>query len=225
MPILVGSSCLILAFALNPNAVILGVIFFVIGITYYLLTIADRHSIVFTLAGMKIIAIILVGIFIWILNNLIPISSPIFSYVLLRTLIFICIFSIGTIIFDIFPLTEFVYFFIKRINKKEVAIDVGVGRIIELKEIKSKMIYYINLIISLIQIASALFIFSLVSLIILDNITIESITFGSTVIPQKTAEFLFNSVLLFFGIILLFSGLFSLYLNRETKTLGILKEN
>lgn len=227
LPLVVGSTCLILAFALNPNAVLLGLIILGIGITYYLLTIADRHSIIFTLAGMKFFAVILVGIFIWIINNLGIIISPtpgfttIFSFILLRALVFICIFSIGTIIFDIFPLKEFVYFFIKRINKKEVAIDVGVGRIIELKKIKSKMIYYINLIISLIQIASALFIFSLVSLFIFDVITIDSIAIGSPPIPQKTAEFLFNTVLLFFGLIILFSGIFSLYLNRETKTLGI----
>jgi hypothetical protein len=122
---------------------------------------------------------------------------------------------------DIFPLKEVVFFFIKRINKKEVAIDVGVGRIIELKEVKSKLIYYINLVIGLIQIASSLFIFSLVSLFILNTISIESITYGSKLIPQKTAEFLFNSVLLFFCAILLFSGIFSLILNKETKTLGI----
>jgi APA family basic amino acid/polyamine antiporter/amino acid efflux transporter len=227
LPLVVGSTCLVLAFALNINAILLGLIILGIGVTYYLLTIADRHSIIFTIAGMKFFAFILVGIFIWIINNLSIIVSPtpafttIFSLVLLRILIFICIFSIGTIFFDIFPLKEVVFFFIKRINKKEVAIDVGVGRIIELKKVKSKLIYYINLIIGLIQIAAALFIFSLVVLFVLDIVSIANITFGSTIIPQKTAEFLFNSILLFFGIILLFSGSFSLYLNRETKTLGI----
>ena len=227
LPLIVGSTCLILAFALNPNAILLGLFILVIGIAYYLLTIADRHSIVFTFAGIKFFALILVGIFIWIINNLGILISPtqgfttIFSSVLIRALIFVCIFSIGTIFFDIFPLKELVYFFIKRINKKEVAIDVGVGRIIELKKTKSEFIYYINLLISLIQIASALFIFSLISLFILDIISIDSISLGSPPIPQKTAEFLFNSVLLFLGTILLFSGVFSLYLNRETKSLGI----
>ena len=227
LPLIVGSTCLILAFALNPNAILLGLFILVIGIAYYLLTIADRHSIVFTFAGIKFFALILVGIFIWIINNLGILISPtqgfttIFSSVLIRALIFVCIFSIGTIFFDIFPLKELVYFFIKRINKKEVAIDVGVGRIIELKKTKSEFIYYINLLISLIQIASALFIFSLISLFILNIISIDSISLGSPPIPQKTAEFLFNSVLLFLGTILLFSGVFSLYLNRETKSLGI----
>jgi amino acid transporter len=218
LPILIGSSCLILAFALNINAVILGIIIFVIGITYYLLTLADRHSIVFTIAGLKIIAITLVGIFIWMINNLIPIRSPIFSYVLLRILIFICVFSIGTIFFDIYPLKELVYFFTKRISKKEVAIDIGVGRIIELKKSKSKLIYNINIIIGFIQIASSIFIFSLIALITFDVISIESIRFGSTDIPL---EFFFVAFLTFLGIILLFSGPLSLYLNRETKTLGI----
>ncbi|MFX0029560.1 MAG: amino acid permease, partial [Candidatus Hermodarchaeota archaeon] len=227
LPLVVGSTCLILAFVLNIYAVLLGIVILVIGITYYLLTIADRHSIIFTLAGMKFFAFILVGIFIWIINNLSIITSPspgfvnIFSFIFLRFLIFICIFSIGTIFLDIFPLKELVFFFIKRINKKEVAIDVGVGRIIELKKIKSKLIYYINFAIALVQIASSLFIFSLISLFSLDIISIDNITFGTTEISQRMAEFLFNSILLFFSTILLFSGIFSLYLNRETKTLGI----
>ena len=225
LPILVGSSCLILAFALNPNAVIWGVIIFVIGITYYFLTIADRHSIVFTLAGLKLFAVILVGFFIWILNNLGTITSPIlgftiiFSLGLLRTLIFICIFAIGTIFFDIIPLKELVYFFTKRVSKKEVAIDIGIGRIIELKKTKSKLIYNINIIIGVIQIASSLFIFSLIALITFDVISIESVIFDINGKPM--VEFLFIAFLMFFGTILLFSGPLSLYLNRETKKLGI----
>jgi len=227
LPLIVGSSCLVFAFALNINAVLLGIIILLIGISYYLLTIADRHSIVFTLAGLKFFALVLLGIFIWIINNLSTISSPtqgfvaLFSFVLLRILIFICIFSIGTIFFDIFPLKELVYFFIKKINKKEVAIDIGIGTIIELKKTKAKSIYYTKIIISIIQIASSLFSFSLIALFTLDIISIDIITFGSTEIPQKTAEFLFISFLLFFGTTLLFGGTISLYLNRETKSLGI----
>ncbi|HEC36989.1 MAG TPA: amino acid permease [bacterium] len=225
LPILVGSTCLVLAFVLNLNAVLLGVVILIIGVTYYLLTLADRHSIVFTIAGLKFFAIILVGIFIWVLNNLSTMYSPItgfpslFTNVLLRILIFICIFTIGTIFFDVFPLKELVYLFVR--SRKEVAINVGIGRIIELKKIKSKVIYNVNILIGIVQIGSSIFIFSLISLITTDVITIENITIGSTVIPQKTAEFLFISFLLFFGTILIFSGLLSIYLNRETKSLGI----
>jgi len=221
LPLIVGSSCLIFAFALNINAVLLGIVIFVIGITYYLLTIADRHSIVFTLAGLKFFALVLMGIFIWIINNLSNVSSPVFTYVLLRILIFICIFSVATIFFDIFPLKELVYYFIKKINKKEIAIDIGIGTIIELKKTKARGIYYTNLIMSIIQLASSLFTFFLITLFTLDIISIDKIVFGSTDIPSKTAEFLFISFLLFFGTTLLFGGIISLYLNRETKSLGI----
>ncbi len=219
LPIIVGSTCLILAFVLNPYAVLLGLVIFIIGVTYYLLTIADRHSIVFTLAGLKFFAIILVGIFIWILNNFGTINSSFFTFVLLRILIFICIFSIGSIFLDVFPLKELVYLFIR--SRKEVAINVGIGRIIELKKIKSNVIYYVNIIIGIVQIWSSIFIFSLISLITTNVISIENITIGSGFIPEKTAEFLFNAFLLFFGTALLFSGPLSIYLNRETKTLGI----
>ncbi len=113
------------------------------------------------------------------------------------------------------------YFFIRRVNKKEVAIDIGIGQIIELKKSKTKLIYNINIIISLIQIFSSIFIFILVSLFAVDIISIDSITFGTIIISQTTAEFLFNAVLIFLGATLLLGGLFSLYINKETKTLGV----
>ncbi|MFX0002543.1 MAG: APC family permease [Candidatus Hermodarchaeota archaeon] len=227
LPVVVGSTCLVLSFVLNPNAILLGLIIMFIGITYYLLTIADRHSVILTLAGLKFFAIFIVGFFIWFLNNFSLLDSPIigftsiFSSILLRILTSLAIFAIVTIFFDIFPLKEIVYFFIRRVNKKEVAIDIGIGRIIELKKSKAKLIYNINIIISIIQICSSIFIFILVSLFAVDIISIESITFGTIVLLQETAEYLFNTILIFLGTALLFSGLYSLYLNKETKTLGV----
>ncbi|MFX0154225.1 MAG: APC family permease [Candidatus Hodarchaeota archaeon] len=227
LPIVVMSFCIILALFLEPRAIFLGLIILSIGVAYYLLTIADRHSIILTLAGLKTFAIILVGIFIWILNNLSVINSPIpgipavFSFILLRILIVFCIFIIGTIFFDVIPLKELVYFFIKRINKDEVAIDIGIGRIIELKKIKAKSIYYVNIIIGIFQIISAIFIFAIASLFLFDLISIDSISFGTAVIPQSTAEYLFVSFLIFLGTVLLFSGPFNLYINKETKNLRI----
>ncbi len=227
LPVIVMSFYLILALFLDISAIFLGLIILSIGITYYLLTIADRHSIILTLAGLKFFAIILVGIFIWVLNNLSVLNSPIpgiaavFSFILLRILIVICFFIIGTIFFDVIPLKQVVYFFIKKINKDEVAIDIGIGRIIELKKVKAKSIYYANIIIGIIQIISAIFIFALVSLFVYEIISIDSITIGSTVIAQATGEYLFLSLLVFLGATLLFSGPFNLYINKETKTLGI----
>lgn len=227
LPVIVGSTCLIISFVLNPNAILLGLVILVIGITYYLLTIADRHSVILILAGLKFIAIVLISTFIWILNNFSIISSPIngfssiFSSVLLRVLILFCIFALGTTFFDIVPLKEVVYFFIKKTNKKEVAIDIGIGQIIELKKSKAKLIYNINIVISIIQIVSSLFIFILVSLFAMNLISIDAIIFGATIIPQVTAEYIFGAILIFLATTLLFGGIFSLFLNKANKTLGI----
>ena len=230
LPVVVGSTCLILSFVLgviNINAVILGLIILFIGFTYYLLTIADRHSVTLTLAGLKFFALILLGIFIWIINNFSILSSPItgfhvtFSLIFLRILIFFCVFALGTIFLDIMPLKELIYFFIRRVNKKEVAIDIGIGQIIEMKKSKAKLIYNINIITSIIQICSSIFIFILVSLFAVDIISIDSITFGTIVMPQETAEYIFNAILIFLGTTLLFGGLYSVYLSKETKTLGV----
>ncbi len=227
LPIIVMSFCIILALFLDLNAIILGLIIFFIGITYYLLTIADRHSIVLTLAGLKFFVILILGVLIWIINNLSVLNSPInrfdvaFQYILMRILIFICVFTIVTMILDIFPLREIVYYFVRKINKKEVAIDIGIGQIIDLKKSKVKLIYSINLIIGIIQIISSIFVFTIASLFITDIISIDSVTIGSTIIPQITAEYIFTSILVLFGIILLFSGPLWLYFNRELKTIGI----
>jgi len=227
LPIIVMCFCITLALFLEPRAIILGIIIFIIGITYYLLKIADRHSIVLTLAGLKFFIIILVGIFIWIINNLSNLSSPLqgftltFTHVFLRILIFFCIFIIGTIFLDVIPLKELVYSIVKKVNKGEVAIDIGIGRIIELKKSKTKLIYYVNFSISIIEILSSVFIFILISLFTINTISIENITIGNTMVPQITAEYLFIAALLFLAIITLFSGLLSLYLNRESKTLRI----
>ncbi len=224
LPIIVMSFCLILALFLEPRAIFLGGIIFIIGITYYLITIADRHSIVLTMAGLKVIGIIVIGILIWVLKNFSTLNSPlngfvlIFDDVLLRILIFICIFTVGTVFLDILPLKELVYFFIRKINKKEVAIDIGIGQIIELKKSKAKLIYYVNMIISAVQMGSSVFIFILVSLFASDIINIDIFFTG---VGETTGEYIFNTILIFFGGILLFSGSLSLYRNRETKALGI----
>ena len=224
LPIIIISFCIILALFLEWRAIVLGGIIFIIGITYYLITIADRHSIVLTIAGLKVIGITIVGISIWILKNLSILDSSItgfvliFNDVLLRILIFICIFTIGSVFLDIIPLKELVYFFIRKINKKEVAIDIGIGQIIELKKSKAKLIYYVNNVISAIQVGSSIFIFILISLFTSDIISIDLFF---TDVSEKTGEYIFNSILLFFGIILLISGSLSLIQNRETKSLGI----
>ncbi len=221
LPIIVGTTCLILAFILEPAAIILGSILFLIAILYYSLTITDRYSIAITLAGLKVLCIIVVGTLIWVLNNVSILSSPtqgyelFFTQVLLRILIVICIFTIGTIFLDIIPLREITYFLIKKVDKERVAIDIGVGQIIELDKTESKLIHNANIIIGIMQIVSSLFIFYMVTLLEMDFISIEQITFRGIKIDHITSEFLYTSSLLFFGICLSISGAYMLYLNRK----------
>jgi amino acid transporter len=69
LPIIVGSTCLILAFVLEPAAIIVGSIIFIIAILYYSLTITDRYSIVISLAGLKLLCALIVGTLIWIVSD------------------------------------------------------------------------------------------------------------------------------------------------------------
>ncbi|TFG03666.1 MAG: APC family permease, partial [Promethearchaeota archaeon] len=150
LPIFVGSTCLILAFVLEPAAIILGSILFIFAILYYSLTIADRYSIIITIAGMKFVCVVIVGMLIWSLNNIIVINANIqgfeifFRSVLLRILIAICIFTICSIFLDIIPIREIVYYLIKKVDRERVAIDIGTGQIIELDKTESSLISKAN---------------------------------------------------------------------------------
>lgn len=221
LPIVVGTTCLILAFVLEPAAIILGSILFLITVLYYSLSITDRYSIVITLAGLKVLCIIIIGILIWVLNNLSTLNSPFpgyelyFTQVLLRILIVICIFTIATIFLDIIPLRELAYFLIRKVDKERVAIDIGVGQIIELDKTESKLIHNANTVIGIMQIISSFFIFYMVILFEMNFISIEQIVFRGITIGHVTSEFFYRSSLLFFGICLSISGTYMLYLNRK----------
>ena len=223
LPIIVGTTCLILGFILAPIAIILGSILFIIAVLYYSLTITDRYSISITLAGIKVLCVIVIGTLIWILSNFSIISSTvsgfqgIFTLVLLRILIYVCIFTICTIFFDIIPLREIVYFLIKKVDRERIALDIGVGQIIELDKTESKILYNFNTILGIMQIVCSFFIFYLVLLFELNFISIEQITFRGIIIDQITSEFFSVASLLFFGFCLSFSGGYMLYLNRKFK--------
>ncbi|MFW9898400.1 MAG: APC family permease [Candidatus Thorarchaeota archaeon] len=227
LPIIVAITCLILAFILEPSAIILGLIIFAIAVIYYLLTIADRYSLVITLAGIKLICLIFVGLFIWMINNVSVISVTIsgfnifFHYVLLRILIFICIFTIGTIVLDIVPLREFIYFFTKKLDKERVAIDLGFGQIIELDKMRLKILQRVNLAIAIGQIISSLFVFFMIYLFGIEIVSIEKITIGNINISHIMAEYFWLAGLILLGCSLLVSGVLMIYVNREVLSLGV----
>ena len=228
LPLIVGSICMVLAFSLSLIAVVLGVIVGLVALSYYLLTFADRPSITITLAGIKLLSVVGLGILIWVVNNFGLISSSIpgmnnvFTYVLMRFLIFFCVFAIGTVVLDIIPLREFVYFFTKKIDKDSVAINLGRAAIINLDEKKIQIIHYVNIIIGIIQIVASFFIFFIMAILIgVNTVSIENITIGSIIISQATSEYVFFSILLLFGISLFFSGLIYLYRNRQTMSSGL----
>lgn len=228
LPVVVGSFCLIFAFGLSIIAVFLGLLISIACLSIYLIILADRPSIVLTLAGLKFFSIIIVGILIWIINNLGSISSTIngfnlfFTYVLIRILIAIGIFAIITVIMDIIPIRELVFFFARKVDKESVAINIGRASIICLDDKKQKFIHQINVMIGILQIIASLFIFTvLIPLLLLDIVSIETITIGTTIISQQPSEFIFIAGLIIFGIFLFLSGLIFTYLKIEERSIGI----
>ena len=227
LPIFIFICFLSFAFILGVlysfGALIIGVIISGIGFAYYLLTIADKPSKGITLAGIKFFLVMILGFFIYIINNFSIINSNI--SLINRILIGICIFALITVILDLIPLRELTYFFIKKVDKNKVAIDLGSAKIITLGKQRTRMIHGINMFISVIQFIFVAVIFSIIYLILNKYIDIDNITLilGSRVIliNSNTANAIFTAGLAFFGIILFFSGFLFWHRNIELKSIGI----
>jgi len=213
------SFALLFGIFFSPNALILGLIISIIGVVYYLLTIADRPSIVLTLAGIKFMLVLIIGLLIWVVNNFSSVN-PVLIFVN-RVLIIISIFTIGTIIFDVVPLREMVYFLIKKVDKGKVAINIGGAQIIELGKKRSTIIHSVSILIVFLQFISAGCIFLILYSFLNNLVSIEDIMLGTSIIPKSTGNFIFISSLISFVITLFFSGIVCWYNHHELKLLGI----
>jgi len=160
LPYIISGTFLIFAlFFFSTEAVMLGLIILSIGIGYFLLTISDRASKSLTLAGIKSLLAIIISFIIWAINNF---TTPSLQFLIInRVLVGIIIFIVGTVIFDIIPLREVVYFFIKKVDKGKVAINLGSSQIIEPGKTRSKFINMINYAFALLEIISGIIILHL----------------------------------------------------------------
>jgi len=213
----------ILGVIISIEALILGLVIFIIGIAFHLLTIADKSSINLTLTGIKFFFLTVLGMFIWVINN--------FSYVnpililINRILIGVCVFTIGTIILDLMPLRELAYYYVKKMDKGKVAINIGNAQIIDLGKKRSKIIHLTNLIIAIIQFIACGIIFSIVYFLFNNLLSIQEIILiigtSVTYIPSTSGTALFISILIVFGLSLFFCGILSWQRIREFKSLGL----
>lgn len=213
----------ILGIIISIPALILGLIILVIGFTYHLLAITDKPSINLTLTGIKFFFSIIIGLFIWAINNFSVVNPDL--VIINRVLIIVCVFTILTVILDLLPLRELAYYFVKFVDKERVAINIGNARIIDLGKKRSKLIHNINLIITVLQFISGVVIFSIVFMFVNNSVSIQDIfiNIGTSItnIPGFAGTALFTSIIFIFGIILVIFGILSWYRNKEIKSLGI----
>ncbi|MFO8019064.1 MAG: hypothetical protein R6U96_10535, partial [Promethearchaeia archaeon] len=210
-----GTIFLVTAFLFTLAEVYIGFIIIAIGIAIYLVSIADRYSIIYTLSGVKFVAVLILTLFNYFIVYFGQIASPIpnldviFSGILIRIFEILIIISLITVIFDIVSVREIVNYIIKKKEPEEIAINLGKVKIIEASTREKRIISNINTIIAGIQIASSLFAFSLVMIFALDLISIQEI------------EFIFISCLLIYGICAFASGVIKLYVDFEERKLQI----
>ena len=213
----------ILGVIISIEALILGLIIFVIGIAFHLLTIADKSSIVLTLTGIKFFFLSLLGIFIWLINNFSYVNSNLI--LINRILIGVCVFTIVTVIFDLIPVRELVYFYIKKMDKEKVAINIGNAQIIDLGKKRSRIIHITNLVITIMQFIAFGIIFCIVYFLFNNLLSIQDVILiigtSITYIPSISSTALFILILIIFGLSLFFSGILSSQRNKEFKSLGV----
>jgi amino acid transporter len=216
LPIIISILFLFFSLFLSLTAILLGFIISLIGVAYYLLTIADRHSIRLILAGIKFFLIILLSISIYLINNN-SITNP--SIVLLnRILIIICIFNICLLFFDVVSLREIVYYFVKKVDKQVVAISLGKAQIIELGKKKSKILIYVNYVLLSIEIIFIIINFFIIILFIYDIVIIQEIIIGTTIVSQIAIKYVFSGLLIFLEIALIFSSILMWSHYKESKS-------
>ncbi len=214
---------IILGIIISLEALVLGLIILAIGFTYQLLAISDKPSINLTLTGIKFIFSIITGLFIWVINNF----SVVFPELIFinRILIFVFVFVIITIFFDLLPLRELAYYYVKFVDKEKVAINIGSAQIIDLGKKRSKIIHYINLLIALLQISAGGVILIIVFLLLNQSVAVQDIiiNLGPSIsyIPSLAGSTLFTSILFIFGLTLVICGMLLWFRNKEIKLLGI----
>ena len=211
----------ILGIIISIAALVLGLIILVIGFTYHLLAITDKPSINLTLTGIKFFFSIIIGLFVWAINNY---SVTNLNLIIInRILIIVSVFILITVILDLLPLRELAYYYVKFVDKEKVAINIGNAQIIDLGKKRSTIIHNINLIITVLQFISSVVIFSIVFMFVNNSISIQEVNIGPSItnIPSLAGTTLFTSILLIFGTILFICGILSWYRNKEIKLLGL----
>lgn len=207
----------ILGIIISITALVLGLIILVIGFTYHLLAITDKPSINLTLTGIKFFFSIIIGLFVWAINNY---SVTNLNLIIInRILIVVSVFILITVILDLLPLRELAYYYVKFVDKEKVAINIGNAQIIDLGKKRSTIIHNINLIITVLQFISSVVIFSIFIMFVNNSISIQEISI--TNIPSLAGTTLFTSILFIFGTILFICGILSWYRNKEIKLLGL----
>ena len=213
----------VLGILISPPALILGLIIIVIGFTYQLLVISDKASINLTLTGIKFFFSIMIAIFIWVINNFSVVLPEIIM--INRILIVLCVFAIITVIFDLLPLRELAYYYVKFVDKEKVAINIGSAQIIDLGKKRSKIIHNINLLIAFLQLSAGgvmlIFVFMLVNQIVAVQDIVLNIGENISNVPSLAGSTLFALILFIFGLTLVICGMLSWYRNKEIKSLGV----
>jgi len=155
------------------------------------------------------------------ISSTIPGYDMTFKILFLRILIYISIIAIITVVIDVFSIREIVYFLVKKIDSDSIAINIGVGKIIELDPKKIKNIHRANIIIGVIEFVSSIFIFFIALLVFTNVLNIENLLVSNVQLSQIASESMFIFALLFLGITLNLSGLILFYINREQISLGM----
>lgn len=214
IPLISGIICFVLIIPITPFALIIGIILLIIGIFVYSLKIARRDRITNLLTGTKIACSFLMLFLLFTVKN--DFSTPniiIKSFIEFfdgSFLIFIGFFSLITVFFDLKPLG----LIIRQITKRKNSDATVVSEIVEITDEKKKLIFKINVAMSVSLIIMGIILFVYGMLFLGNNIIIKDNFLGIT---DETIVLIGTIILLINATVLFVNGFIGLFLQLELK--------
>jgi hypothetical protein len=212
-----GIVCFVLIIPITPFALIIGIILLLIGIFVYSLKIARRDRITYLLTGTKIACSVLMLFLLFTVKNDFSSQNIIIKNFIEffdgSLLIFIGFFSLVTVFFDLKPLG----LIIRQIAKQKDSDALVVSEIVEITDEKKKIIFKINVGMSISLIIGSCILFVYGMLFLGNNIIIKDNFWGIT---EETIVLIGTIILFINATVLLSNGFMGLFIQLELKKLN-----
>jgi len=219
-----GTVFLILAFFITITNLMLGIFLLLFGFVYYFFSIADKNAKNLVLAGLKIVTTLFLMFITYMLLPLTTLTTggngeALVETDLLVVLSIVFIISLISGFFEIVPIHEILNVLEKKRNKSNIPIQFGSGSVVVLGTWKSKIIYFFNYVLGVLQIVAASILTILAILLFTKVIIVGDVITNQVLVPAVFFDYILKFILILASLSLLFSGILSIKYCADLKRL------